>query len=131
MASSKLPIVCAAVRKPWQVPWHSPAQVPLDPHPAPQPLHQRQIVGEAAEQRLAQVNVRLDQAGEDVAAAGVDDTVVRLVDVRRDARDAAAPNRDVAVDDLVPIVQRDDSAFADEEGHLRRSAGLSAPRWRP
>ena len=48
-----------------------------------QPVHQRQIVRVAAKQRLAEVDVRLDESGQDVAAARVDDAVVR----RRDRRD--------------------------------------------
>ena len=49
----------------------------------PQPVHQRQVVGVAAEERLAEVDVRLDEAGQDVAAARVDDAVVRAGDVAR------------------------------------------------
>ena len=46
----------------------------------PQPVHQRQIVGVPAEQRLAEMDVRLDEAGKHVAAARVDDSIVRLGD---------------------------------------------------
>ena len=42
------------------------------PDPAPQPLEQRHVVGVAAEERLAEVDVRLDEAGKEVGAAGVD-----------------------------------------------------------
>ena len=45
------------------------------PHAPLQPLEQRQVVGQPPEEGLAQVDVRLDEAGEEVAAVGVDLTV--------------------------------------------------------
>ena len=87
------------------------------PHAGAQPVHQRQIVGVAAEQRLAEVDVRLDEPRQHVAAARVDDAVVRLGDVRSDRGDAAVPDRHVAVDDVEPVVHREDEAAANQERH--------------
>ena len=86
------------------------------PHAAAQPVHEGQIVGEPAKQRLAKMDVRLNEPRQDVSAARVDDAVVRLVDVRADRRDAAVPDRHVAFDDVEAIVHGEDGAAADEEG---------------
>ncbi len=75
------------------------------------------IVRVAAKERLTEVDVRLDETGEDVPAARVDDAIVRFGDGRRHGRDAAAANRHVAFDDVEPVVHRDDDAASDEQGH--------------
>ena len=49
------------------------------PHARLEPVEQRQVVGVAAEKRLAEMDVRLDQAGEDVVAFAVDRPVVRFI----------------------------------------------------
>jgi hypothetical protein len=46
------------------------------------------------------VDVGLDEAGQDVAAARLDDTVVAFSDVRADRRDASVLDRDVTLDDV-------------------------------
>ena len=63
------------------------------PDPLPQPLEQRQVVGQSAEQRLAQVDVRLDEAGHHEIARRVDDACagrhrrrVHVTDGRDDGR---------------------------------------------
>ena len=57
---------------------------------------QREIVGEPAEQRLAEVDVGLDEPGQDEGARGVEDRiVVRRADAA-DGHDPAVPDRDVA-----------------------------------
>jgi hypothetical protein len=67
------------------------------PDPRPQPREQRHVVGVAAEERLAQVHVRLDEAGEEVGASGIDDRVVALRQasptetIRRRSRTDTAP----------------------------------------
>ena len=48
------------------------------PHPRAQPVHQREVVGQPAEERLAEMQVGLDEAGQDDRAGGIDDAVVRL-----------------------------------------------------
>ena len=64
-------------------------------------IQQRQIVGVAAEQRLAEMDVRLDEAGQQVAAARIDDRVVRAAAIAgADRRDAAVADRHVALDDV-------------------------------
>src|SRR5262249_36541881 len=85
------------------------------PHARAQPVHQTQVVGETAEQRLAQMDVRLDEAGQNVAAARVDHAVVTHVDVRGDLGDATVADRHVAVDDVPAIVHRDDDAATNEQ----------------
>ena len=92
------------------------------PDARPQPVHQRQIVGVTAKQRLAQMDVRLDEAGQHVAAARVDDAIVRLGDVRPDRRRCGrrgstrrrrrCPRRSFIVRTI---------AAADEERHTWRS----------
>ena len=85
------------------------------PDARPQPVHQREIVGVAAEQRLTEVNVRLDEAGQHVAAARLDDAIVTAGEVRPDRGDAAVADRDVALDDVEAVVHRKNDAAADEE----------------
>ena len=63
------------------------------------------------------MNVRLDEARQHVAAARVDHAVVALGDVRSDGGDAAVLDRDVAVDDVVAVVERHDLTAADQERH--------------
>ncbi len=87
------------------------------PDPAPQPLEQRHVVGIAAEERLAQVDVRLDEAGKEVGAAGVDDVVARRLRFRADRHDASAVDGDRALDDVEAVVHREDGRVADEGGH--------------
>jgi hypothetical protein len=48
------------------------------PHAAAQPVEQRHVVGGAAEERLTEMDVRLDESGQQVCAARVDDRLVRL-----------------------------------------------------
>ena len=74
-----------------------------------QPVHQRQIVGVAAEERLAEMDVGLDEAREDVAAARVDrrGRAVSAM-VGADRRDPAVADRHVALDDRRSVVHRDD-----------------------
>ena len=45
------------------------------PHAPPQPVEERKIVGEGSKERLAQVDVRLHESREHVAAARIDDVV--------------------------------------------------------
>ncbi len=47
------------------------------PDPPPQPVEKRQVLGETAEQRLAEVQVRLDEAGQQQRAARVDGRIRR------------------------------------------------------
>ena len=70
------------------------------PHAAPQPFEQRHVVGVAAEERLAQVDVGLDEAGEQVRAAGVDHGVVRLGRFRADRRDPSVTDRHRSLHDV-------------------------------
>ncbi len=65
-----------------------------------------QIVGVTAEERLTQMHVRLDQAGQHVAAARLDDPIVTAGEVRPDRGDPAVDDRDVALDDVEPVVHR-------------------------
>jgi hypothetical protein len=58
------------------------------------------------------VDVRLDEARQDVAAARLDHPVVAVSDVRADGRDAPVFDRDVALDDVEPVVHRQDRAAA-------------------
>ena len=64
------------------------------PDAPPQPLEQRHVVGEAAEERLAEMDVRLDEAGQEVAAARVDDACrARRVGDRPDRGDPPVAHR--------------------------------------
>ena len=86
-----------------------------------QPVEQRQVVGIAAEQRLAQMDVRLHEAGQQVVAAGVDD-----VGRERQARSTAPTEtmrpssiEHVAFDHVEGVVHREDGGVANEQrsGH--------------
>ena len=68
-----------------------------------------EVVGVAAKQRLAQMDVRLNQAGQHVAAARRRSTRSCGRDGRGPiARDPAVADRDVALDDVEAVVHRDD-----------------------
>jgi hypothetical protein len=80
-----------------------------------QPLEQRHVVGEAAEQRLAEMNVRLHEPGQHVAAACLDDGVVAVFVDAADGGDTAIADRDAAVDDGEPVVHGEDRGVAEEQ----------------
>ena len=61
------------------------------PHPPLQPIEQRYVVREAAEEGLAQMNVSLDEAREKVGAAGVDARVPGPVRFRADRHNTSIP----------------------------------------
>ena len=82
-------------------------------HPLPQPVHERAIVRVPAKERLTEVDVRLDEPRQDIAAAGVDDAIVRTGQVGPDSGNAAITDRHVAVDDVEAVVHRQDRAAAD------------------
>jgi hypothetical protein len=86
------------------------------PHAALQPVEQAQIVGVAAKERLAQVHVGLDQAGEHPVAAGIDHPIVRSRGLGPDARDSPVAHGDGPLDDVEGVVHREDGCVADEEG---------------
>jgi hypothetical protein len=73
-----------------------------------QPIEERQIVGVAAKQRLAQMNVRLNEPGQQVTAAAVDRAIDVVFAKRTDGDDAAVAHEDIAFDHLKGIVHRDD-----------------------
>src|SRR5580765_4448342 len=85
------------------------------PYALPQPIHQRTVVGVPAKKRLAQVNVRLDEPGQDEPAARVDGFGMSPGKVSPDRGDTSVLNRHVAVDDVETIVHRDDQPVANEQ----------------
>ncbi len=81
-----------------------------------QPVEQRQVVGVAAEQRLAEVDVRLDEAGQQVVAASVDGAVVSGgASTSPIDDDAAVANHHVAFDHVEGVVHGEDGGVADEQ----------------
>jgi hypothetical protein len=84
------------------------------PHALLEPLEQRQVVGQAPEQGLAQVDVGLDEAGEQVRAAGVDHRVVGLGGFRADRRDPPVTDRHRSLHDVARIVHGEDGGVADQ-----------------
>src|SRR5262245_47821200 len=94
------------------------------PNPAPQPIHQREVVGVPAEERLTEMDVSLDQARQNVASARVNDSIVRFFDGGRDRRDTPVTDRDVAVDNLQAVVHGHDDAATYQKGH-RECSDLS------
>ena len=83
-----------------------------------QPLEQRQVVGQAPKQRLAQMDVGLDEAGEEVAAAGGNLAVGGWRPGRRraDPGDHPVRNPHVPGDDRAVVIHREDGGVADPEG---------------
>src|ERR1700741_1675922 len=80
-------------------------------------LHLMEIVGVAAEERLAEMNMLLDEARKHVAATHIDHAVVLLGDVRGNCRDPCAFDRHVAFDGVEAVVHGQDGAAAEEERH--------------
>jgi hypothetical protein len=83
------------------------------PHTPPKPIHQREIVGVPAEERLTEMDVGLDQARKDVASARVDYSIVRFFDGGSDCRDTPVTNRDVTLDDVETVVHGHHDAATD------------------
>src|SRR3954452_25301787 len=79
-----------------------------------QPLQQRHVVGGTAEERLAEMNVRLDEPGEQVSAGGINhcrDDVWRLW---ADRYDPAITHQHGTFDDVEGVVHREDGGVADQ-----------------
>ena len=84
-----------------------------------QPLHERQIIGEAAEQTHGEVGVGVDQTGQDEASAGVDHLaggcVLEQILGETDGGDPAVGDGDGAVrDGFAPGLHGQDGAADDE-----------------
>ena len=94
------------------------------PHALLEPLEQRQVVGQAPEQGLAQVDVGLDEAGEEVAAAGGNLAIGRRRAGRRrpDPGDHAVRDPHVPGDDRAVVIHREDGGVADPEGGQMRTS---------
>src|SRR6266705_5478430 len=112
------------------------------PDAARQPVLERQVVGEAPEQRLTEMHVGLDQAGQDDAAAAIADLRTgagplppSLFSLPRcsDVRDAAVMDRHVhPLDSPCPcaVVQQHVAAAEDEvRGVARHGAQVVTRGW--
>jgi hypothetical protein len=84
------------------------------PDAGAQPLEQTQVVGISAEQRLAEMNVRLHESGQQVAAGGVDHLVVTLGGFSPNRGDPAVAHGDCAVNDVEAVVHRQHGGVADQ-----------------
>ena len=84
------------------------------PDVAAQPRQQRQVLGEAAEQRLREVDVALDQAGHDEAAAGIEFVFGQRLEFA-DADDAPAADQYAAVGDWLGRRRRPDDGVGDQD----------------
>ncbi len=89
------------------------------PHAPLEPVEQREVVGRAAEERLAEVDVRLHEAGQHGAAARVDDEVgLEVGEVAADGLDARPAHEHVAAQDAPGGVHRHDGAAPYEDSLL-------------
>jgi hypothetical protein len=79
-----------------------------------QPLQERHVVGRAAEKCLAQMDVSLDEAREDVGTAGVDRLVVWLRRLRADRRDTSVAHRHRSLHDVQAIVHGENGGVANQ-----------------
>ena len=87
-----------------------------------EPGHQREVVGEAAQQRHRRVAVRVDQAGDDEVAGSVDDGRAGGAGIVRGEHrgDAVALDENRApLEDRPRVVHHDYRAAVDEEGAVR------------
>ena len=82
-----------------------------------QPVHQAEVVSQPAEQRLAQVDVRLHEAGQQQIAGGVDHAVVGAVGNVAERGDPAVADGEVALHDLHPVVHGDERGVAKQDRH--------------
>ncbi len=89
-----------------------------------EPIFQPQVVGEAAEQCLTQMNVGLNQTGDDHEAGAVDVLDARLPLSARppDRLDAITRHHHVAVHNAAPRVHREDAGVLEEERGLGQTA---------
>ncbi len=85
------------------------------PDPLPQPVHERKVVCHAAKERLAQVNVRLDEARHDGASARVEHPRGGPLRQLAHVGDAAVDDEHVAVDHAARAVHRHDRAARDDQ----------------
>src|SRR5262249_42954768 len=80
-----------------------------------------QVISRAPEQRLAEMNVSLNEAGQECASAPVNHIVesdVKAGGRRRFNRyDAPSINRYAALEDAIGVVEGDDRRVFDEHGH--------------
>jgi hypothetical protein len=81
-----------------------------------QPLQERHVVGETAEERLAEVHVGLNESGEHVPAACVDHRVPMPLRFGPDRGDAAIHDSNRTLHDLEAVVHCEDGRVADQEG---------------
>jgi hypothetical protein len=84
------------------------------PHAPLEPVNQFEVVGRAAEERLAEMDVRLDEAGQHGAAASVERHVRREARLAH-GRDAPVAHQHVALEDPVLGVDGDDDSAFDED----------------
>jgi hypothetical protein len=85
------------------------------PDTGAEPVHEREIVRVTSEQRLAEVDVRLDQTGQHVAAARVDRAIVTAREIGADRGDAAITDGDVPFDGVEALVHRQDEPASNQE----------------
>ena len=84
------------------------------PDPRLEPVEQGQIVRIAAEDRLAQMDVGLDEPGQQERAPGVDGAVDALAGVdAADGGDAPVPDQQIAFDNVEGVVHGEDGRAAD------------------
>jgi len=82
-----------------------------------QPIKQCEVVGIAAEERLTQMDVRLDEAGQQISTARIDHPIrPRVVEIAN-RRDAALLDEDVARHHVQRVVHRENGGVTDEHGH--------------
>jgi hypothetical protein len=101
------------------------------PHAFFEPIDQRQIISSAAKERLTKMNVRLHKTGNDGAPFGVDHDVSTLRSITK-LGDAGSGNEEVATNDPVRRIHRDERAVFNEDRRHRpqreRSASINHPR---
>ena len=99
------------------------------PDALPQPRKQRQVIGQSPEQRLAQMDVGLDEAGQHERPGGIDRRG-RPCALRHAAhrRDAVTVDEQIALDDVEGIVHRDNRRVTNQHRHgsSYRTQGLAA-----
>ncbi len=89
-----------------------------------QPVFEYQVVGETAKQRLAQMNVRLNQSGNDDESGAIDRLGARLgPPLPAHRRNAIARDYHIPVHDAAPRVHREDARVLENQRGRRTHVG--------
>src|SRR5687768_5221321 len=94
------------------------------PDPLFKPIDEGQIIGGAAKQSLAKMQMSLDESGQYRATAGLDDGGVSVFD-RTDTLNATVSDQQIAAHDGILFVHRDNAATLNQYGAVHYNSSTT------